>query len=534
MGHKVTVEKIDWGGLADKLESIEKPKNANSRAKRKLTYVISAVAISCLMIGTAFGMMISATTPTTPTVIEPGSMVSTTDYVMFADAGNVYLKSGQTGALTASSTSAYTILTGAIAALPHGGIIDIAQGNYTLANLLTVDTPGIVLRGNGPFPRGFDTISTKGTKLTGNFSLEANNIQVSDMTINGHVTLTSRASLATCAQNIILDNLAIKNGISFIGLIGTAATQVPFQNTVKNCYIEGSTGQTLVTFYNEGAPIEHIYIEDCILDQEASGTMMTYAGDFAHVTFQNNLFMCYYADETFFAYSDNLAGPLTTGRDLMFINCNWEIGADYQTVFNFSCAAQTELDIQVIGGWFSDSNHPWLLLYESEPYIIAVNKIEFLGVHFSNSDNVTVSEIARSGDASLQPVIPYFTDCYFRSGVVFIQKGTSQSVGVFTNNFNLNPIGKVTNILIGTTISCLIGTSPFFPNNTAVTVRDVPILLTVNGGTDVVIVIKDQNGNQVVPASGTCTSLNQAYVPIGYTVKITWGASNPEFAFQGT
>jgi len=125
MGHKVTLKKVGRAELADELENIEKPQNSNSKAKGKLTITFSAIVISCLMLGTAFGMMISADTPTGfPTVIEPGSQISEYDYIIFQSNGIFYAKNGTTGEIEFSASTSTTVMALVVNALgSEGGII---------------------------------------------------------------------------------------------------------------------------------------------------------------------------------------------------------------------------------------------------------------------------------------------------------------------------------------------------------------------------------------------------------------------------
>jgi hypothetical protein len=129
MGHKVTVEKIDWDGLVDELESIEKPKKANSRTRR--FYVIgSAFFVAVLFLGVSLGVMISATTPSGfPTVIEPGSMVSTADYIIFKDI-SYYARDGTTGAVSFNSASFSTLMASVVAIGTGNLSIFIKPGDY--------------------------------------------------------------------------------------------------------------------------------------------------------------------------------------------------------------------------------------------------------------------------------------------------------------------------------------------------------------------------------------------------------------------
>jgi len=131
-----------------------------TKRKIKLTYVISALVISCLMLGTAFGMMISATTPTGfPTVIEPGSMVSGYSYIIFQDDLNTtyYAKNGFTGSIDFQSNDAGAVIQEAIDAVRanqsfdggDGGTIILDRGTWWLTVPLNLSQSSINFRGSG-------------------------------------------------------------------------------------------------------------------------------------------------------------------------------------------------------------------------------------------------------------------------------------------------------------------------------------------------------------------------------------------------
>jgi len=135
MAHKIAVEKIDWGGLADELESIGKPKNPKSNR----VYVIGAAFIGILLLFTSLNIMILAQTPSgVPTVIEPGSMVEWYSYLIFVSGGTYYVRNGTTGAIDYSGTNASEVINYGIANAPsYGGSILIKSGYYhTLAPII--------------------------------------------------------------------------------------------------------------------------------------------------------------------------------------------------------------------------------------------------------------------------------------------------------------------------------------------------------------------------------------------------------------
>lgn len=148
MGHKVTVQKVDWDGLASELEGIEKPQVSNQKS-RKFGIIVSAFIV-VLLIGTSFGIMISATTPSIPTVIEPGSMVGDASYIIFTDGTNYYAKNGTTGSIDYSGANATTLIQAVMTALmPDGGIIKLRVGDYNIPYPGLMMLPNITLEGEG-------------------------------------------------------------------------------------------------------------------------------------------------------------------------------------------------------------------------------------------------------------------------------------------------------------------------------------------------------------------------------------------------
>jgi hypothetical protein len=112
----------------------------------RITSIIIAVAISCFMVGTSVGIMLS---PGFPTVIEPGSMTETATFVIFKDASTTYAKNGTTGAMAFFSASSSSVIQYAIDAIADqsGGNIFIKSGNYTLSTMLNISKKHIAIDG---------------------------------------------------------------------------------------------------------------------------------------------------------------------------------------------------------------------------------------------------------------------------------------------------------------------------------------------------------------------------------------------------
>jgi len=119
--------------IGRKQERIEKPQASSSKPRK--VYVLGVAFVAVLLLGASFGIMISATTPNIPTVIEPGSMVSDSSYIIFPSGSSYYAKNGTTGAIDYSSTDAGVVIEYAITALgSQGGIIHLKVGVYNIAS----------------------------------------------------------------------------------------------------------------------------------------------------------------------------------------------------------------------------------------------------------------------------------------------------------------------------------------------------------------------------------------------------------------
>jgi len=118
---------------------MSEPQETRKPSKLKLTYIVTAVAISCLMVGASLGIIIKATTPGFPTVIEPGSMVSGASYVVFKDGTTYYAKNGTTGAIDYSDSNARVLLqevSDFLGATNSAGTVYLKIGNYDIDQTL--------------------------------------------------------------------------------------------------------------------------------------------------------------------------------------------------------------------------------------------------------------------------------------------------------------------------------------------------------------------------------------------------------------
>jgi hypothetical protein len=134
-------------GIGQKQERIEKPQVSSSKPRK--VYVLGVAFVAVLLLGASFGIMISATTPSIPTVIEPGSMVNGYSYIIFKNGATTYAKNGSTGAIVSFSTSSSTVLQYCIDAIGTngGGNIYAKFANYTLDAKLLISKPHIDIEG---------------------------------------------------------------------------------------------------------------------------------------------------------------------------------------------------------------------------------------------------------------------------------------------------------------------------------------------------------------------------------------------------
>ena len=494
----------------------------NSMKRTRKLYQFFAVIIATAFISSAITLTISADGPTGfGTVLEPGSLVGDDDYIVFADGGDTYLQNGQTGAIDASSSNAYTILSTAITVLPNGGSIYIVKGDYTLPTNLTIDTPGIILKGDGCGSGGFEPTPVQGTQITGNISIQSYGIQLHDMILNGHLTLTTTPDLSMSAQFTDIENLVIEDGVSVIGLPATTASEVPFSMSFENCVFKASSGRTALNLTSNGAATQHVFIKDSVLDKTTNtGRVLDVSGSFFEVCFQNTLLMSYATGTIFCNFGPPEVPHGVQLKDFRFTGCEWESGGASQTIFNFEAGTTYQIiDVQVMGGRINDVGADTVvLLKESEATLVAEHSIRFIGTNFEML-TIRFDVIARIGAGYMQPVIPHFITCTFRNGVTFVQSGTSHSYGIFTDCQNVNPKGNMTTPVLGDCVG-LIGTSHTFVNGSYYFVTDFPILLTVYGGTGVSVIIYDKHlGSIVLPSA---SSVSQIFIPIYYGFRITW------------
>ncbi len=117
--------------------------------RRKVTgYRTLAIVIVTAIVFTGLGSAISATSPTTPTVIQPGSMVTSGYYTIFNDGSTIYAKNGTTGAIDFSGTNIATVVNEAINDTPaYQAVYVLGNYNYT-SNITLLKSIRLIMDGS--------------------------------------------------------------------------------------------------------------------------------------------------------------------------------------------------------------------------------------------------------------------------------------------------------------------------------------------------------------------------------------------------
>jgi hypothetical protein len=130
-------------GIGQKQERIEKPQASSSKPRK--VYVLGVAFVAVLLLGASFGIMISATTPSIPTVIEPGSMVTSSTFVIFKDGSTTYALDGETGEVSYNSVDSATVFQNCIDTIEliGGGSIYVKYATYTIVSMLNLSVSNI-------------------------------------------------------------------------------------------------------------------------------------------------------------------------------------------------------------------------------------------------------------------------------------------------------------------------------------------------------------------------------------------------------
>lgn len=207
----VEQEKEESDGL-----SLSMTENKHKK-KLRLVYSISAVALVCLMIGTSFGIMISADGPTGfGTVIEPGSMVEDADYITFEDSGTYYAKNGSTGEIEFADANATQVMESCLGQMSSGGRLSILSGHYDVTSAIQVPRDkNVIIQGSGGTT--LHNVGAGETISLTNAGANLANVQIADIRFEGSPSathaITSRLELNTIITGCIFANHSNGAGI---------------------------------------------------------------------------------------------------------------------------------------------------------------------------------------------------------------------------------------------------------------------------------------------------------------------------------
>lgn len=213
------------------------------RSKALSGWIVSAILALSL-----FGVVV-AVNPSFQTIIEPGSMVSTANYIVFINSGIYYAKNGVTGAITSSSIFS-TFLHSLIASLGNsGGSIFITKGTYMASTSINFwDSPGglsltysnIQISGQGAGT--IIKMSNSANLASGIFFIGfgVSNVTIKDMLFDGNSAFQTTDGVGIevrRSSNIIIDNIVFMNFYNS-GVFGfdSPITNTTFNNKVINSY----------------------------------------------------------------------------------------------------------------------------------------------------------------------------------------------------------------------------------------------------------------------------------------------------------
>jgi hypothetical protein len=235
----------------------------------KLAYIVTAVAVSALMVGASLGIVMTATTPSTPTVIQPGSNVIPTNFVIFSDGAAYYAKNGTTGEVSYSNTNCTALFQQILST--HANHISLKNGIYTLqltgnthGNYSLELTDGILIDGENPYTTVLKTSNGANAKILS--AHDVTGITLRDLGFDGNWATQSDAAagqidLKDC-RNILIDNCRFSNYYGTAVAFGVTNSQkYPSENVISNSIFE-DLGKVI-----PGAGVytqqNNVHVQDC-------------------------------------------------------------------------------------------------------------------------------------------------------------------------------------------------------------------------------------------------------------------------------
>ena len=201
-------------------------RNAESKFKG-LKYAGVLVVALCMICG-SFGYLLGASGPTGfGTVIEPGSMVGSADYVIFKDGSNYKARNGTTGAIDYSDSSIKSVVESALNHSGNSASIRISSGLFVGSgadgDTIYISYDNVSFRGVGQGTI-FDGISIR---------LISNDCDIGDFQITGNAAPPAAIHIKAPARNCLVEN--IKSSVSSA-----------YMNCAVNFYVDtGSVGEII-------------------------------------------------------------------------------------------------------------------------------------------------------------------------------------------------------------------------------------------------------------------------------------------------
>jgi hypothetical protein len=446
-------------------------------------------------------------------------MVSSASYFVFEDEGTYFAKNGTTGATTTSSASALTLFNSVIDLLPEGGTIFVHEGAYTFATPLYIDNPGIIINGAvGPNTDVFPYDIARGARFIGAITVQAPNVQLNNIGVEGKMTLTSTDAMGAgeVATYFIASNIFVSGGVDIIGLVGGAPYEVPFSITIENSYLAAESPTNCLNLTSPTSAIEHIFIQNSVMVQIGAGSVVHVSGAVWDVVL-SKILLNTQGDATAIL-------NLTGGGDenaIRIIDSYIEMnGGTTQVVLSIGSGADAyEIECSFVDLKIYGAVQPRYIVRDAST--AAPNTFHFAIftrlVYFFATYQFYAGGVEPSTYLS-------FVDCFFHPF------GTFQQIhGAYIGKF-INCIGiqnrAIANPYSGPNagISVISWASSYTQNatptnSTTYVVRDSAVLITSTNGVGVSITIYAPTGQGIV---SDLTTLNAYYLPIGY--KINFGA----------
>lgn len=496
-----------------------------------------ALILSAILFTASIGVIVLATNPNTPTYGQPGSMISTANFIFGQDSTGLYFaRNGTTGGISYASTNASYVFQSAIDSRRSVGGSFYFNGNITLTWGITL-YPSMTLFGDGVETAFLGTaglIAASNLKVSNTFQGPVITLKVDPLRTNNLVfpnlygfTITEVGSNPPINQDgirILNSPTALKDvyitevGIFSVGGSGINVTAAGTQIWLDKSYIE-STGQWGAVLTGSSMRVTNTYFYNAKYAQlgiKSGGAAYVFSSWF-------------YSGQ---ASGIKAGGSLTVANSNFVSNALWAIdGTSTQqlsvTSSFFSQNGQsasansggaiilwsTTLPINIVSNFFSQNGG-------SSNAAIFIQDLPTIAVFTINGNTFYDSRGASAGQYFI-----YFYESFSGTitGTVVGNAFNGQKTGnpaikingiarpanlIIRDNTGFNDIlGKITNP-IATSTPYTIGLAGSTGTVTAsrnYTVFAVDQYVTVTGGTTVYINVTDPNGNLVQSGLSTWT-----------------------------